>query len=200
MNKGCNGNNNSANFPWRHVVSHAPLLPQSLLRDLKAGECHYNILPPQKGFTHGSGIKQRQITEVMLITTKTFNLINQTEIIHSLSLYAVVHWETVALSELRCKICDMFCISVINTRWNSPLTFVYFLSAGLGMSFMTALTWRWLAVRRKRRPFGSLFARNPRRCSSLGTFTKCAPTGTATRQTPSPSTAPWARRRSTRSL
>lgn len=60
--------------------------------------------------------------------------------------------------------------------------------------------WRWLAARTRRRLFGSLFARNPRRCSSQETSTRCAPTETATRPPPSPLMGQPAGVTSTRSL
>lgn len=72
--------------------------------------------------------------------------------------------------------------------------------SGHGMSSTTAPTWRWPAVRRKRRLSGSLSARSPGRCSSLGTSTTCAPTAPPSRRGRRPQVSHPVRIRSTRSL
>lgn len=95
------------------------------------------------------------------------------------------------------SVCLDFSVMFLRVRLSNLFLFV---SAGRGTSSMTVLMWRWLAVQRKRQLCGSLSARNPKRCSSLETFTTCAPTETATRSPPSPHTVRPIRKRSTRSL
>lgn len=72
-------------------------------------------------------------------------------------------------------------------------------SSGRGTSSTIVPMWRWLVVQRKQPLSGSLYARNPKRCSSPETSTTCAPTATSTRSRQSPHTVPPIRRSSARS-
>lgn len=89
----------------------------------------------------------------------------------------------------------------INTQLSLFLIFMPLSSSSLGhgMSSMIVPTWRWRAALTRPRPSGNLSDRSPRRCSSPGTSTTCAPNATANQQPPSPSTARPTRKRLTRS-